>query len=589
MTYTSNSDFYFAINENGINRVVDRAMRYVPSFFNYGSNYISTHPWMACNPIDADPSVTACGDPLITTINLPLPPNIPLSLNPLPLTIYLPLPDFIVQLSEMQIDFYPGDVISLPGTLPALPSQQLAIHAKTFMGLSCPYREEGLDCFSLDLFAELALKDPNTQQFLKMSITALDVVGIEPDGMRNILDCYMRYLANQALSFVSDLANHMVSTPQSIPNLNGTVSVQVSPAAVTNNPAVEDDQLKLFMNLVSFKLNEVVGPSGSTQPGSGLAPATSHSTRTRPGTGPSDLTIAISQDAFSKLFAAMLNGGITIDIPAPAAPPAPPWPTPPPPNGWGLIGDPNSLFYAYYQVSASLQGGTITLQDDGKIQINDLVISWDTLKFTININLPTISFSLPILGSFTFFGNNPDISIPIDLSGDFSTQVSIEAEPAIFYGNGNPNIPNCPNRWQLYIVPQLPIFILPIELNAKLIKSINDGIKSFFKSLGVPDIVVSAIMDALTAIDSIFGDLNKIAESIADMIQNDLGITQALDNFLYDYLTNQAPIFELPDPYNVSLTNQTTHRPANNIPIPIAYLGVSLNSSEMVLEGDIGP
>jgi hypothetical protein len=580
MTYTNNSDFYFAIHENGINRVINRAMRYVPSFFNYGSSYISMHPQLACNTIDADPSVTACGDPLISAINLPLPPNIPLTLNPLPLTIYLPLPDFIVQLSEMQVDFHPGDVIALPGTLPPLPNQQLALHAKTFMGLSCPSREKrGLECFSLDLFAELALKNPYTTQFLNMDITALDVEGIKPDGLKNILDCYMMYLANQALSFVSSLTNHLVSTPQTVPNLYGVATVQVSPAAVPNNPAVEDDQLKLFMNLASFKLNEVVGPSGSSLPGSNLAPATSHSTRTRPGTGPSDLTIAISEAAFSKIFGAMLNGGITLDIPAP------PWPTPPPPIGWGQSGSSNSLFYLYYKVSASLQNGTISLQDDGKIQIKDLVISWDTLKFKININIPTIS--IPGIGDL--FGNNPDISIPIDLSGDFQSQVSIVAEPAIFYGDGNPGIPNCPNRWQLYIIPQLPIFVLPVELNAKLIKSINDGIKSFFTSLGFPDWAMTLIMDALTAIDTIFGDFNKIAESIVDMIETDIGITQLLDNLLYDYLTNQAPIFELPDPYNVSVADHNTHRPANNIPIPIAYLGVSVNSSEMVLEGDIGP
>lgn len=352
------------------------------------------------------------------------------------MNIHLPLPDFIVQLSEMEVDFHPGNAITLSGTLPQLPGQQLALHARTFMGLSCPSREKNLDCFSLDLYAELALKNPYTTQFLNMYISALDVVGIEPDGLKNILDCYMIYLANQALGFASNQINHIVSTPQTVPNLYGVATVQVSPAAVANNPAVEDDQLKLFMNLVSFKLNEVIGPSGSSSPGSNLAPAISRSTRSRPGTGPSDLTVAISQATFSKIFGAMLNGGITLDIPAP------PFPAPPPPHGWGLIGNTNSLFYAYYQVSASLQNGTISLQDDGKISIKDLVISWDTLKFEI---------------------------------------------------------------------------------------------------------------------------------------------------LLYDYLTNQAPPFEVPDPSYISLADPNTHRPANKIPIPIEYLGVSVNSSEMVLEGDIGP
>lgn len=608
MTFTNNSDFYIAIHENGINRIINRAMLYVPSTFNFGSSYISAHPQMACNTVNADPSVTASGDPLISVIYPQFPSNFKIPLMNTFATIYLQQPYFIAQLSELQVDFNPGNVITLPETLPSLPSQQLALHARVSIGLSCPPREEGkLDCFSLDLFAELALKNSSTAQFLNMHLTALDVVGIEPPGLRDILDCYLIYIVNRALSFGSNLANSFVSTPRAIPNMYGIVNIQMSPVAIPNNPAVEDHQLKLFMNFVNLKLNEIIGPSGSSSLGSNLAPATSHSARNRQETGPGDLTLAISQATFSKILSAMLNGGITLDLEH---------------SRYG-----NSPLYIDYQVSASLRNGTISLKNDGKIQIIDLLVSWDRLKFTINIDLPKISIpgfkipavvipgqeiQIPLDGKIKtpdiiltpemdfpgieLFGNNPDISIPIDLSGDFVSQVSLGLEPAVFYGTGDPRIPNCPNRWQLYVIPQLPIFTLPVELSVSLTSKIEGEIDLFFKniSFGLPDIMIQKTKDALSNLlpastKLILSDPAKFVESIIDMIENDLGITSQLDKFLYDYLANQAPIFELQDPYYVSVADPKTHRPANDIPIPITYLRVSVNSSEMILEGDIGP
>lgn len=600
MTYTNNSDFHIALHENGMNYLIKHSMLYVPSFFNFGSNYISKHPELACNTICADPSVTASGDPLISAINLPISSNLQLPIN-----VQLPNPKFIAQLSELQVDFYPNS-ITLPETLPTLKSQQLSFHAKTFMGLSCPSEEKiELDCFSLDLFAELALRCPDiSQQFLKMHITAQDIVGIKPDGLRVIFDCYSRYLANQALNFVNDQVNSKISKPFESP-VKGIVSFKLSPTPIENNPAVEDNQLKLFMDLVSLKLNEaiVIGPSGSSSPGSGFEPSTSKTKRTRPpGKEVSDLTVAISQATFSKIFGEMLNGGVTVDIER---------------SRYG-----NSPLYIDYLVSASLKNGTISLQNDGKIQIRDLLISWDRLKFEINIDLPEISipgfktpavviFGQTIIPEIDFpglelFGKNPDISIPIDLSGDFVSQVSVVLDPKIFYGIGNPSILNCPNRWQFYVAPQLPIFILPIELNERLTSKIKNEIDSFFKIIffGLPDKTVKMIKDTLSnllpgPIKLILSDPDKFVESIVDTIvkDNNLGITSKLDKLLYDYFENRAPIFEIQDPFPVSFKNpigpaMTTNNPIGpdniNIPIPIAYLEVSVNSNEMLLEGDLG-
>jgi hypothetical protein len=590
-------------------------MQYLPSFFNYSDDKAPSGDWtaqnfnprVACIPVNPDPSV---GSWVYSVIKIP--PNLQLPLNlQLPQIDNLPF-ILVAQLAQLKVDFYPGNVITLPSTLPSpLPAQSLAVQAQLYTGLSCPSTGD-LGCFSLDLFAELALKSPQSTQFINMNIGALDVSGLQPDGLRNILDCYAEYLANQLLSPVNNTINNLLSKPLPVP-MQGITNLKISPAGVSNNLAIEDDQLKVFMNLSSIDVNYVISPSGTSQPGSGYGAPSSKAKRTRPGTGPSDLTVAISQDAINKLFAAVLNRGpanpgISVQLSGRYGTP--------PSNKQGGV-------YFDYNVSASLSGGSVSLQNNGTIQIKDVVISWDTLHFTVNIDLPGIS----ILGKTIFGGNggHPDISFPIDLNGVFQSQVSIVAEPTVLYATGNPQIANSPNRWQLYIVPQLPMFVIPLEFNNTLIAAIEKGIKdalddifSIFGPLkGAAEDAAAVALGLLTlSIDPVLGaaliailsDPSQIAEQIADMITNAnlFGLTTKLDNLLYDYFTNQAPIFEVRDPLigpYASSQNWGTNpsgpwaTPPNanpigpgiiNLPIPIAYLGLTIDSSEMVLEMDIG-
>lgn len=629
---TSNCDFYLAIHENGINRVINRAMKYLPSFFNYGSPYMTKHLQLACNNIMADPSVVANGDPLISKLDLPIPTNLSLPLN-----IQLPLsPDFIFQLLNLAIDFYPGNAISLPSTIQKpLPAQQLAIHAETSAGLSCPSEENEFDCFCLDFFVELGLKKPPLNQFLNIFINSLDVTEIKPDGLRKLLDCYAKDLGNQALNWISLYANNFISQPLPLKSLglDGVMKeLQLSPATIPNenNPAVEEDQLKVFMNIDAFQLNYVVGVStGTNQPGTSLEPPVSKAMKNRPGTGPSDLTLAISSKTFGKIFHDVLNGGTIFEIPAPALPvwPGNPFATQP----WGQYGA--SPIYVKYKVGASLAGGNINLQNpapgqpNGSIQVSDLKVLWNELKFEINIDLPKITVgafhtdAVVVLGvtivpaidfsGITLFGGG-DIKIPIDLSPmNMVNEISFSAEPVVYYGTGKPGIQNCPNRWMFYVVPQVPIFVWPV-FSFDLNKAITDGINNFFNGIfgnypgPIVDTIKSALEAALTGIFSslstIFSDLGSLEESIVDDIVNDVpGIKSALDKLFLDYLTNQAPIFELQDPFPNSkgfwgpnpagALLQTSAIGPNNISLPmrLAYLGVTVDSSELTVEGDIAP
>jgi hypothetical protein len=699
MAYTTNCDIYIAVHENGINDLIGRLMSEVPSFFNFGSRYIATYPQLACNPIQAAPVDPE--DPLISPIDVsgippllfstsfsPFPGGNPAIGSPVPfnLDIPIPSPDFLIQLSKVQVDFYPGSVITLPTTLThPLPAQHFAFYAQTFAGATCPsaptrvitgvntglqggrnagIKDEearlplptepitpgpiprrplpvrpGLDCFELDLYAEGVLKNPGSTRFLNMNLNGLDIVGLKPDGMRQLIDCYLMYFTNGVLFSVSNSVNALLAETLNLESLlsynPATFTLQVSPSTtVPNNPAVEDDQVKLFMDADVALAGEVFGislGSGSGSGAPGYGPPTSKSVKPRPGTGPSDFTVAISQGIIDKIMATVLApGAIEVEVP--------PGPPPPASQPWGTYGSPP--LYIDYQVEVSLAGGTVTLQNptsaqpNGSILVKDLTISWDSLNFKVNIDLPKISipgFSTPALvidgvtiipainiPGFSLFGgngHNPDISIPIDLGG-LESQVSIVLEPIVEYAVGNTAVSNDPNRWEFQVAPQLPIFVIPVEFGPKLQKAIEDGIADFFSDLLDPfpgplqDIIKDILTAALEAVGGAFAtvlsDASSLAESVVDMITdaNALGLTNLLDKALSDLFEGMSPLFTVRDPYLVTQPNTigtqvispasprvtiTPGPPTINLEIPIPYIGVSITSSEVVVEADIGP
>ena len=69
MPFTSNCDFYVAIQDAGINRVVRHVMRQRPSLFNYGTALLAQNTHLLCAAIDVAPEVTLAGNPLITVVD----------------------------------------------------------------------------------------------------------------------------------------------------------------------------------------------------------------------------------------------------------------------------------------------------------------------------------------------------------------------------------------------------------------------------------------------------------------------------------------------------------------------------------------
>jgi hypothetical protein len=226
-----------------------------------------------CQEIRAHPEVTRRGNPLIT-IEDPL---------PIPGSNGLYGVDFCVQLTEARIDFHPGNTVNLPPELDPLPRQHVALAAKFCAGIRCPDARlatdigdaiatapprtddrvddrprppitpipgENIQCFCLEVFATLRLERlaVGGVEHIVLRLEGLEIVDIRPEGMENALECYVA-----AVLRVGILPKARIAVDTMAFELGSfmTLTAGLTPISsnVPNNPAVEDDQAKLFIDL----------------------------------------------------------------------------------------------------------------------------------------------------------------------------------------------------------------------------------------------------------------------------------------------------------------------------------------------------
>jgi hypothetical protein len=273
MVLTDHASLYAAVSESGINRVAQLLMRQRPSYFNYATQGLVARQDLLCQAIDVDPEVTRSGNPLVT-IEQPLPilgTNGRYGL------------DFCFQLRIAQVDFAPGNVVGLPPPLTPLPAQRLAVHVGVVGGVACPPAEviaelppvadptfdlgnlnvqqvvplSALNCFSLDAFVVMGtrvLGQPPSET-LSVQVTGFELVDVQPAGVESIIECYVNLVTQVAvlprLRAMAPTAFHLplprLSPDVVLPLAFDATFTPASPA-VPNNPAFEEDQLKLYVD-----------------------------------------------------------------------------------------------------------------------------------------------------------------------------------------------------------------------------------------------------------------------------------------------------------------------------------------------------
>jgi hypothetical protein len=344
MPFTDHSNLFGAVHEAGINLVVRHIMRQRPSLFNYATPIFHQRPDLFCEDIIATDSVVDAGNPLFTEME-----PLPIFGTPIPVGL-----NFCIQLTDMEIDFHPGNVFELPPELGVLAEQRLGLRLRACAGLDCPPRDvldelvpifeqlnlaqqalavgeveeerekqarrggfipaefntvatttpldmQGFSpagqrrsanfapglvsftpvssiqvprsevfvlptreivCFCLELFGvghfEWGEVTGSEQQWLKPRIDGIEIVDLQPTPMENALECYAMTILKLGIlpTLIIPMEKMILDITEMLQDNDLNIDQQVSlepasvPGDVPNNPAIEQDQLKAFINLV---------------------------------------------------------------------------------------------------------------------------------------------------------------------------------------------------------------------------------------------------------------------------------------------------------------------------------------------------
>lgn len=263
MALTDNCDLFGSVHEDGVNRTARHVMRQRPSLFNYGTAQVAANRKFWCRQVKVAPDVVNFGNPIMTVV------------PPLPIADTGYGVNYCLQLVEAEIDFHKGNVITLPAELnPPLSAQRFSGRARVCGGIGCPPDEivdrlppprpshgkdddrppkpvaplpfRRLECFCLEVFVVGHVEADGDE--LVARLDGLEIVDIEPKGLESSLECYLELLIKIAI--VPQLRIAISTLAFEIPDLlTITPSLTPTSAAVPNNPAIEDDQLKVFIDV----------------------------------------------------------------------------------------------------------------------------------------------------------------------------------------------------------------------------------------------------------------------------------------------------------------------------------------------------
>ena len=311
----------------------------------------------------------------------------------------------------------------------------------------------------------------------------------------------------------------------------------------------------------------------------------------------SDVTIALSADVIRSVFKAVIDN-FKFEH-----------------QGNGTFG-PITLHYdvaAHFPDSATAHPW-LDLKDDGSVYLHDLELLFDKLELTVGVDIPQICVGgfcivwVPIKGclveapKFCIFGGNPDFSFTLALDKFVTTKLSVEGgfqtvhwtnpsrKPADSDWDAHQN--KRANEWRLFLKPRI-VHWEPIDVADTVANLFDVAIKNNVDQLlgGAPDWAKDLIDAILGGIDTLIRDTLGFGDNVVQWLEEKLngpvGLLDALETVAADFFANKSPITITEDP--VPLLEDTTHpHPLIPLMVPVASLGATVSSKELVLEGTVG-
>lgn len=178
------------------------------------------------------------------------------------------------QVTDIEIDFHPGNVLNLPSELNSLPEQCIAIHGAGCYGIGCPDKEilervlltppfessdpkkieelptKKIECFCIDFYAiahiEIIEDKQKGTQVLTAKLDGFEISDLKPDGLENSIECLMKMGIQ-----IGGLSKIRIAVSDLVFNILNTLKAILSPISneIPHNPAIEENQFKVFIDL----------------------------------------------------------------------------------------------------------------------------------------------------------------------------------------------------------------------------------------------------------------------------------------------------------------------------------------------------
>jgi hypothetical protein len=267
MALTDKCDLYAAVHEDGVNRIIQHIMLQRPSLFNYATTDIMADRTLWCSDVACTNDVTKNNNPLFTQMD-PLPV---FGTDSPPVTL-----SYCVQLTKCNIDFHGGN-IPLPSQLnPPLAKQHFALQLQVCGGLGCPdvrdleqipitspaQEKEGqklppvhipgkIQCFCLDVYVVGHFERENRQgmAYLVGKIDGIEIVDIQPEGLENSIECYIKTAITLLLRQKAAVPLATLFYRTTLLNIVNITLTPTPTPPVPDNPAIEEDQVKVFIDM----------------------------------------------------------------------------------------------------------------------------------------------------------------------------------------------------------------------------------------------------------------------------------------------------------------------------------------------------
>ncbi|MBE7172417.1 MAG: hypothetical protein INR73_17650 [Williamsia sp.] len=266
-------------------------------------------------------------------------------------------------------------------------------------------------------------------------------------------------------------------------------------------------------------------------------------------------------------------------------------------------------FSASYSAGVRLEGGKVDLQSDGSIKISELDVIYDPLQVTLGLDIPTVSIGgfciIPTpfgcalrAPKITLFAGNPDISVPINLSGLIRSEISgaFKLLPKYFINPAKGTLSdhdahdaNKANEWQLYLDPVwIDIDLIDVaDTVGSILDGLADSIINNFLSWA-PGWARGIVRRILSPVISLIRSALDFADDVDEWISNLLGVSLGLFDFVVqmvaEFFASRNSIFKVEDPFKM-LDGSGTLIP---ILVPVRDLSIAVNENEMVISTNIG-